>query len=433
MSYSVPAHSSETAVTVNNIWKRYSRQKRTTLSETLTEFGRALGRRVAGRTPTEQRDNGVFWALKDISFTINRGEIVGIVGNNGAGKSTLLKILSRITPPSQGSVRFSGRVGSLLEVGAGFHPELSGRENIFLNGAILGMSKREIAGQLDAIIDFSGVEAFLDMPVKHYSSGMYMRLAFSVAAHLESEILLVDEVLAVGDTNFQRKCMDRMSDVAKSGRTILLVSHNLTAIQSLCQRALWFEAGQLRGDGQTADVLNEYLKLSSGVEGIPLKTWDPSNAPGDDDFRLERVAIYPVDGRPGDPIDIGSPFCLAVDYVNAFENADINLVWLVHNAEGILLCELGSWNPRPARARGHYRETCLFPADLLNEGALYFSLQVVREHELTYQMPRLISCELLDSPNGRDGWFGHWPGAFRPRLPWTIDRLDNSASEARDL
>lgn len=225
--------------------------------------------------------NRSFWALKDISFHINSGEVVGIIGRNGAGKSTLLKILSRITEPTLGYAEISGRVGSLLEVGTGFHQELTGRENIFLNGSILGMKNRDIKSKFDEIVEFSGVETFIDTPVKHYSSGMYLRLAFSVAAHLDPEILLVDEVLAVGDANFQKKCLGKMEEVAEEGRTVLFVSHNLVAIENLCNRAILLEKGRLEDDGNTKSIINKYLESIDKISGIPLQNRKDRKGKGD--------------------------------------------------------------------------------------------------------------------------------------------------------
>jgi ABC-type polysaccharide/polyol phosphate transport system ATPase subunit len=243
------------------------RERYTTLRDVLARSGRNLARAAAdtlrGRSIVAGDTIEEFWALKDVSFEVKRGEVLGIIGRNGAGKSTLLKILSRITEPSQGRVEIKGRVASLLEVGTGFHPELTGRENIFLNGAILGMTRAEIMRKFDEIVDFSGVEKFLDTPVKRYSSGMYVRLAFAVAAHLEPEILVVDEVLAVGDTEFQKKCLGKMQDVAGHGRTVLFVSHNVGAIQNLCARAVLLGSGRLILDGTTRQAIERLINASS--------------------------------------------------------------------------------------------------------------------------------------------------------------------------
>ncbi len=231
------------------------------------------------------------WALKDIDFEVQQGDTLGIIGKNGAGKSTLLKILSRVTTPTQGEIKIKGRIASLLEVGTGFHPELSGRENIYMNGAILGMAKKEISRKFDEIVDFSGVAKYIDTPVKRYSSGMYVRLAFAVAAHLEPEILIVDEVLAVGDAEFQKKCLGKMGDVASHGRTIIFVSHNMTAVQSLCKSALYLKNGQVADAGRTDKVINNYL--SKEVRNCMEQQWDEQSAPGNEFIRLVSAKVDP--------------------------------------------------------------------------------------------------------------------------------------------
>src|SRR5579862_1716622 len=268
------------AIRVENLGKRYrigKRERYQTLRDTLTDTVTAPFRWL--RKVRSANGNGApdhIWALKDISFEIPRGEVVGIIGRNGAGKSTLLKVLSRITEPTEGHAEIRGRVGSLLEVGTGFHPELTGRENIYLNGAILGMRKAEITKKFDEIVAFAETEKFLDTPVKHYSSGMYTRLAFAVAAHLEPEILVVDEVLAVGDSALQKKCLGKMGDVAKQGRTVLFVSHNLGAVVSLCPRAVLMQQGRCIGDGKTEDILAKYLAHSEGDTGEVIDNSKPA-------------------------------------------------------------------------------------------------------------------------------------------------------------
>ncbi len=284
--------SSDLAVSVRGLSKSYAishaAPRATTLSEALM-----LGLSSRSRKPELE----TFWALKDVSFDINKGDVVGMIGRNGAGKSTLLKVLSRITEPTVGQIDLYGRVGSLLEVGTGFHAELTGRENIYLNGAILGMSKREIASHFDAIIDFSGVEQFLDTPVKRYSSGMYVRLAFAVAAHLEPEILIVDEVLAVGDAEFQKKCLGKMQDVAAHGRTILFVSHNMAAVQGLCTRAMMFEHGQLSKAGDVDSIVRYYLEhtLPSVVQQTALA--QRTDRSGNGSVRLTSFHIEDAQGN----------------------------------------------------------------------------------------------------------------------------------------
>lgn len=257
---------SDIAVSVRGLGKQYhlgaTRERYSTLRDSINKFTSAPLRRLLRRAKAAVA-NPPFWALKDITFDVKRGEVVGIIGRNGAGKSTLLKILSRITEPTEGEADIHGRVGSLLEVGTGFHPELTGRENVYLNGAILGMRRSEIARKFDEIVSFAEVEKFIDTPVKHYSSGMYMRLAFAVAAHLEPEVLIVDEVLAVGDAQFQKKCLGKMGDVARGGRTVLFVSHNMAAVQSLCSTAVWLKAGCIERQGLTSDLVPQYLSSTS--------------------------------------------------------------------------------------------------------------------------------------------------------------------------
>src|SRR5919205_1058095 len=256
---------------------------------------------------------GSFRALDDVSFEIKRGEVVGVIGRNGAGKSTLLKILSRITAPSEGEVDIRGRVGSLLEVGTGFHPELTGRENIYLNGAILGMRRAEIARKFDEMVAFAEVEKFIDTPVKRYSSGMYVRLAFAVAAHLEPEVLLVDEVLAVGDSRFQRKCIDKMQDVGKQGRTVLFVSHNMPAVTRLCPRTVLLEKGQVLRDDLSHKVVSAYL--AAGLGTATAREWpDRKEAPGNDVARLRAVRVRGGDGELIDAADIRRPVGIEIEF-----------------------------------------------------------------------------------------------------------------------
>jgi lipopolysaccharide transport system ATP-binding protein len=260
---------SDIAIRAERISKLYrlgKRQRYRTLRDTITDTFSAMFRR-SGSSASSSDHTSTFWALKDVSFEVKQGEVIGIIGRNGAGKSTLLKILSRITEPTEGIVRIHGRVGSLLEVGTGFHPELSGRENIYLNGAILGMTRDEIQNNLDDIVAFAEVEEFIDTPVKHYSSGMYLRLAFAVAAHLEPEILIVDEVLAVGDAAFQKKCLGKMGEISKQGRTVLFVSHNMVAVENLCSRAILVDKGHIALEGPAREVIGQYLRSNTKMAG----------------------------------------------------------------------------------------------------------------------------------------------------------------------
>ncbi|MGF1634971.1 MAG: ABC transporter ATP-binding protein [Phycisphaerae bacterium] len=289
--------------------------------------GKALARRL--RHPTGGMNRETFWALRDLTFDIRQGEVVGIVGRNGAGKSTLLKLLSHITEPSEGQIGIWGRVGSLLEVGTGFHPELTGRENIYLNGSILGMKRSEIKHEFDAIVAFSGVERFLDTPVKRYSSGMYVRLAFSVAVHLKPEVLIVDEVLAVGDGDFQRRCLTKMNEVAKSGRTVLLVSHNMGSIQTLCPRALYLADGRLIDDGPAARVVGHYLANLKSIAGSADD--HPDDREGDGSVRLREIRIIGESGKPASKVMGGEDLLLEMDYESSIPGRTASLLLNIYN------------------------------------------------------------------------------------------------------
>lgn len=298
------------AISVRSLSKSYTivhdQQKRVTLAETILD-------RI--KDPMSRPRKETFWALKDISFQVKQGDVVGIIGRNGAGKSTLLKVLSRITEPTSGEVDIFGRVGSLLEVGTGFHPELTGRENVFLNGAILGMTKGEIRKQFDAIVDFAGVEKFLDTPVKRFSSGMYVRLAFAVAAHLNPEILIVDEVLAVGDSEFQKKCMGKMGEVAKGGRTVLFVSHNMAAIENLCSRAIFLEKGQFSAAGETREIIHKYLSSTRPASKGKHELAGRKDRTGNGTLILTSFHVESVSGTTLDAVASG----MDVDFVLGYE------------------------------------------------------------------------------------------------------------------
>jgi lipopolysaccharide transport system ATP-binding protein len=311
----------ELAIRVRGLGKRYElganagmfrySALRDAMAETAGRWMRRAAALGSGARDTDLPQT--FWAVEDVSFDVPRGEVAAIIGRNGAGKSTLLKLLARITTPTRGMADLYGRVGSLLEVGTGFHPELTGRENIYLNGAILGMRRDEVARNFDAIVAFSGVERFLDTPVKRYSSGMYVRLAFAVAAHLETEILFVDEVLAVGDAEFQRKCLDKMQSVVRDGRTILFVSHNMAAVKALCQRALLLEQGRLVLDGAVNDVVDRYLTAGKarGEDGLVP---DEAVRTGSGEGRLRRVAIRDAQGEPTAQVYLGEPFSVTLTF-----------------------------------------------------------------------------------------------------------------------
>ncbi len=368
---------------------------------------------------------GKNWALKDVSFTLDRGEVLGVIGRNGAGKTTLLRILSRITEPTEGVSRTRGRVGMLLDVGTGFHPELTGRENVFLNGSILGMSTREIKGRFDEIVSFADVERFLDTPIKRYSAGMQARLAFSVAAHLEPEILLVDEVLAVGDAAFQRKCLGKMTDVAREGRTVVFVSHNMTAVEGLCDRAIWLD-GSVRAEGTPSDVIGGYLSEGSN-ENLAHSWPDPATAPGNEQARLRSAAVE-IEGGAGGAISVETPIRLAFEYWNMIDGADLTLSVHIRNAQDIVLFNTGPVGGRPL-SRGLYGSACVIPGGLLNDGTHRVELQIVKdEGVIIYEHADLLTFDVVDSLTGRGAWYGDWPGAVRPQLDWQTDSIEEGVT-----
>lgn len=369
------------------------------------------------------------WALKDVSFEVRPGEVVGVIGRNGAGKSTLLKILSRITEPTRGRARIRGRVGSLLEVGTGFHPELTGRENIYLNGAILGMKRAEIEDRFDEIVAFAELERFLDTPVKHYSSGMYMRLAFAVAAHLEPEILLVDEVLAVGDASFQKKCLGKMGDVARAGRTVLFVSHNTVAVQSLCKRTLWFENGEIVKSGSSGAVVSEYLNHSFEGTTANEESWpNIACAPGNHAVRLHALRVRAEKGNPGEPLTMKTPLSIEVEFWNLVPDAQLHITLHLYTENGIIAFSTGNanapdWQDRRIPA-GLFRSVCHVPGDLLNAGRHRFVVLVVRDRaSVIYKYDSALSFEILDLRGREAGWYGREPGIVQPALNWTTEHI----------
>ncbi len=361
----------------------------------------------------EENSDETFWALKDVNFSVEEGDVVGIVGRNGAGKSTLLKVLSQITDPTEGEVRIRGRVASLLEVGTGFHPELSGRENVFLNGAILGMSRREIRSKFDEIVAFAEVEKFIDTPVKHYSSGMYVRLAFAVAAHLEPEILIVDEVLAVGDGAFQRKCLGKMGEVSKGGRTILFVSHNLTAVRSLCRSAILLERGRVASAGATEDVLNDYLQKS---EGGLASEWSAPEEDAADGIRLVRARVVPR--GEGGVLETSAPVEFEFDVANDRAGATLNLSVAFQTEDDVTA--FATVSERAALPAGLTRMVCFLPANFLNALHYRVSVKVVECGRVLDEKNDVLRFDVADGVTDRS-WFGKWPGAVRPFFGWKIE------------
>lgn len=400
-------------ISIRELGKRFTIGGRR--EDTLRDHLAALFRR------RQRTKDDSFWALNGVSFDVAAGEVVGIIGRNGAGKSTLLKILAQISEPTTGEVRIRGRVASLLEVGTGFHSELTGRENIFLSGAILGMSRAEIRRKFEEIVVFSEVEAFLDTPVKHYSSGMQMKLAFAVAAHLDPEILLVDEVLAVGDGAFQKKCLGKMGEVTGQGRTVLFVSHSMAAMQSLCRRVVWLEKGRVRRDGDAGEVIADYLHVNS----TPLseRRWDDAaTAPGNDVARLRGAAIYPAGGAPGDPIGLKSEIEMRFDYDCLKEGTHLHLSVHILNEYNQIVFVTNTvrdqtWHGKPFRA-GRYRSTWRIPPHLLNDGSYRVRIYLLRDkNQLLCEVGDLLIFDVHDdAPEMRVGWYGRWQGVVRPWL-----------------
>ncbi len=379
------------------------------------------------RPPAEE-----IWALRDVSFRVEQGEVLGVIGANGAGKSTLLKLLTRITTPTRGSARIRGRVGSLLEVGTGFHGELTGRENIYLNGSILGMTRREIARKLPEIVDFSGVSKFIDTPVKRYSSGMYVRLAFSVAAHLEPEILLVDEVLAVGDAEFQRRCLGRMEQLSRYGRTVLFVSHNMPVLARLCDRAMLLREGQAVMDGPSEEVVAHYLQTERGQGS--RRVWpDPAAAPGGRLARLREVRVVDEDGRTTSTIDVRRPVGVELRFTLLGDDVPtIPKIKLVDQKGDTAFNALDTSSTWDGAEPGDYSATAWIPGNFLNEGL--YSVEValcnvggLGSTKLFHQgiVPDAVAFHVHDPGEG-DSSKGRFPGqlrgAVRPLLDWSSRR-----------
>jgi lipopolysaccharide transport system ATP-binding protein len=397
-----------------------------TLRDTIASAARTSVEALRGRRPANRQAD--FWALRDLSFEVRRGQVLGIIGPNGAGKSTLLKILSRITRPTLGRAIVRGRVGSLLEVGTGFHPELTGRENVYLNGAILGMRKRAIDRKFSEIVAFAGIEPFLDTPVKRYSSGMYMRLGFAIAAHLQPEILIVDEVLAVGDAAFQKKCLGKMGEVAQEGRTVVFVSHNLIAVQGLCKWVIRLDHGQVTAEGQPARVVTDYLQAA--FPSLTQQEWDDrATAPGNDQVRLHRVRLRPSEGKPSEPITMRTPLVLEFEFWNLVQGAYLDLNFQLITSQGIVAFassptdDLG-WQGRPFPS-GLISSQCFIPGDLLIAGQYRVLLTITREaSHIVHQHPDALVFEVHDAPELRGAWYGEMVGTVRPLLQWKTELIE---------
>ena len=375
----------------------------------------------------------ILWALKDINLEIGEGETVGIIGNNGAGKSTLLKILSRIIKPTTGEVTLHGRTGSLLEVGTGFHRELSGRENIFLNGAILGMTRKEIEEKYDQIVAFSEIEKFMETPIKHYSSGMYTRLAFSVAAHLEPEILIVDEILAVGDLAFQRKCLRKMRDVNQRGGTILFVSHSMQAVTRLCKRAVWINKGEIRMDGPADEVVGVYL--NSQLKTASSKSWETiENAPGNEIVRLLKVSTLNEKGENVSTFDIRRPVFIELKYKVLQDERVLMPSFQIFNEQGVCVFtshDLDEKWRHQKRSPGIYKSRAEIPANFLAEGHFFVAVSATTydplvEHFNEKDVAAFLVTDSLEGDSARGDFAGAMEGVVRPILNW------KTSSEKKD-
>jgi lipopolysaccharide transport system ATP-binding protein len=406
-------------------------------SHRFTEFIENIGRTIT-RLPKRLVKTGkstnasspeLFWALDDVSFDVHKGEVFGFVGRNGAGKSTLLKLLSRIMYPTRGRIEIRGRVRSLLEVGTGFHHDLTGRENIFLNGAVLGMTQREIRQKFDEIVEFSEVERFLDTPVKYYSSGMYVRLAFAVAAHLEPEILIVDEVLAVGDAAFQQKCLGKMGAVSRQGKTVLIVSHSLPIVTNLCQRAILLEKGRVAMIGSANEVARQYLASVRSASGEVIWT-SPESAPGSEMARLRSVRIVQrgIDG-PTTDVDISKEIDVQISYWNLIPEQQLFTALWLKNINGVFVLATSNvksvsstddpWYGKPQPV-GVYESTCTIPGNFLNQGRYQISAIIGRVPGRTIHVEEsVLTFDVHDTGAMHEEFFGNYTEpVIRPRLPW---------------
>ncbi len=430
---------SETIIQVENLGKQYrlGQVGTGTLSHDLNRWWQKLrGKedpylRVGEINDRSKKgESDLVWALKDINFEVKQGEVLGIIGKNGAGKSTLLKILSRVTGPSVGDVRVKGRIASLLEVGTGFHPDLSGRENVFLNGAILGMTKEEIKGKFDEIVDFSGVERYIDTPVKRYSSGMYVRLAFAVAAHLEPEILIVDEVLSVGDIEFQNKCLGKMKNVAGQGRTVLFVSHNMSAMKALCSRAVFLKKGLLVLDDTTNKVVDEYMVSENAQKGIVVFENDDTSSFLDGKVFLKKIQLTDKFGKNKTSFDVKESFFIDLELEVLKEKYSISVHFYLKNQTGtqVMVAMDNNYSPykqNPISA-GTHRYKLKIPENFLNEGN-YFVEAVICTNPTTQYYIAKSDClyfTLTDDMSElgvRGDWQREWPDAvIRYNFEWEI-------------
>lgn len=421
----------DVVISVENLSKRYLVGHKTAQAEHRPDFREIISRNVnsfarktrdilSGRPIVQGDEVEEFWALKDVSFEVRQGERLGIIGRNGAGKSTLLKILSRITEPTKGRVRITGRVASLLEVGTGFHPELSGRENIYLNGAMLGMRRAEVHRKFDEIVDFAEVEKFLDTPVKHYSSGMYVRLAFAVAAHLEPEILIVDEVLAVGDAMFQKKCLGKLGQFGSEGKTVLFVSHNLSAIRKMCDSAIWLDAGMKKIQAGVTHVVSMYLDSTHNAESEQFQTLVAPKAD------ITNICLRDSNGNILETIDTDTEINFHITYSIKISGR-INMVLNLSKDDCFAFQSINNHDPHYLQKKdiGTYCSVCILPAHFLNNGNYILSLTVFEEN---YANPTdfrdVMVFSVSDGPSIRGDYFGGLLGCTRPLLLWTTRKVE---------
>lgn len=409
---------SDTIIKVENLSKRYriglKEKKADTIAEQMVnalKYPIKNFQQIRNLGKFNEDQEGVHWALKDVSFEVKQGEVLGIIGKNGAGKSTLLKILSRITEPTSGRVEINGRIAALLEVGTGFHPELTGRENIYMNGTILGMTKKEIDRKLDEIIDFSGVEKYVDTPVKFYSSGMRVRLGFSVAAHLEPEILIIDEVLSVGDYEFQQKCLGKMEDVSKKeGRTVLFVSHNMSAVKKLCTTAIILKNGFLSDNGKTNDIVKKYLNEYRKTTREIIFTDTHKND------LIKPLKLF-LESRE-DIITVNDQFNICFEFLNLIPDSKINLSLVISSQDDIVV--FNSISKSVLLSGGKVKFKCQIPANLLNNQTYTIRLLVVKDLRIPIlDISEIMNFEIADGERNIN-WFGEWSGMVRPNLQWEI-------------
>lgn len=421
-------------IQLEHVGKRYWLHHRAPdrrLMEVFNDGGRALVGLLSGKRVARSATSEEYWALKDISLEIKAGEVVGLIGRNGAGKSTLLKLISWIMAPTTGRVGVRGRMGCLLEVGSGFHPELTGRENVYLNGTILGMSLKEIRQKFDQIVSFAEVEAFLDTPVKHYSSGMFVRLAFAVAAQLDPEILIVDEVLSVGDAAFQKKSLVAIQEAVRRGTTCLMVSHHLPSVTSLCQRALLLQSGQLVADGSPEDVVRKYL-TTARREGGEIVWSNRDTAPGDDQIRFEAVRILQAASpQPTSDVEIGEDIHIEIDYERLTVGDEFATTLVLKDHAGVTVLMSSSISPSASttvptqpQPAGEYRTVCTVPEHLLNEGRYSITVHVGRGINQPHAIAEdCVTFDVHDTGNQRGLYSGAWPGVVRPRLTWRSEKI----------